>query len=347
MIKVLYFGTLDWGSTSLQRLEGLRAAGAQVYGVDQRIFAGEYLRRSPWQRLQMRLGRGPLPARISRELVREARRYRPQVVWVDSGLCVSQEALRRIKETTQAFCVHYTPDSLVSPGLGNACFIRALPEYDLCITTKAREEGRYYRQGARRVWISQKGYDPGIHRPLPLSPAEQEQFSCQVAFAGERMEARAQSLCRLVARLPVRINLYGRDWDRGRTGAVLAWFDKGWVYGEDYAKALGGAQIALGFLNREVGDTDTTRSLEIPACGAFLLAERTDRHLELFREDREAAFFSSDEELIDKVQFYLAHDTLRQRIARAGYERVQKLDLTWAAVMQRCLAAIARIARED
>ena len=44
-------------------------------------------------------------------------------------------------------------------------------------------------------------------------------------------------------------------------------------------------------------------------------------HLELFEEGEEAEYFASDEEYRDKLRFYLANHTARDRIARAGHER--------------------------
>jgi spore maturation protein CgeB len=61
--------------------------------------------------------------------------------------------------------------------------------------------------------------------------------------------------------------------------------------------------------------------MEITASGSFLLAVRSEGHQTAFEEGREAEFFASAEEAADKIRFYLAHDTARERVALAGCRR--------------------------
>jgi spore maturation protein CgeB len=89
--------------------------------------------------------------------------------------------------------------------------------------------------------------------------------------------------------------------------------------------------INLAFLARRLlsRDLQTTRSVELPACGAFMLAQRTTEHQQLFREGVEADFFSTHDELLNKCRYYLAHSEARLQIARAGLERCKRSDYSY------------------
>jgi spore maturation protein CgeB len=145
-----------------------------------------------------------------------------------------------------------------------------------------------------------------------------------VGFIGAYERERAESIL-FLAKNGVSIRVWGQGWNKKNyLSHPNIKIENMPLWGEDYAKAICSFGINLNFLRRVNRDLQTTRSIEIPACGGFMLAERTDEHLRLFDEGKEAEFFDSDEELLDKVRYYLAHEDELRLIARAGRERCLK-----------------------
>ena len=68
-----------------------------------------------------------------------------------------------------------------------------------------------------------------------------------------------------------------------------------------------------------------------------MLAERTAEHQEFFREGEEVAYFSSPQELVDKVRYYLEHGDERKRMAEAAYHRVTSGNHSYADRLQQIL----------
>ena len=87
------------------------------------------------------------------------------------------------------------------------------------------------------------------------------------------------------------------------------------VYDVEYAKVVAASKINLCFLRKANRDRETTRSVEIPACGGFMISERTNEQLEMFAEALEAEYFGAKEELLAKIRYYLIHEVERQQIA--------------------------------
>src|SRR5205823_9111217 len=106
------------------------------------------------------------------------------------------------------------------------------------------------------------------------------------------------------------LHIYGSRWESARSTELRPRIRGVPIYGSQYAKAARAARICLGIMSGKVegvtqGDETTTRSFEIPACGGFMLHERTSEILELYEEGREVACFGSAEELAFKIDHYL------------------------------------------
>jgi spore maturation protein CgeB len=176
--------------------------------------------------------------------------------------------------------------------------------------------------GCRNVVYLPFAYKPTVHFPeVPGTAAERSRFASDVVFAGGCDADRLPYLREIVDRRPdIRVTVYGGYWDRD---ARLRAHHGGTVVGRDYRLAMQGARIALNLVRRANRDGHTMRTFEIPACGGFMLAERTKEHEELFAEGREVAYFTSPAELVEKVGWYLRRQAARARIAAAGLGRIR------------------------
>jgi spore maturation protein CgeB len=203
-------------------------------------------------------------------------------------------------------------------------YLQCLPFFDLNFFYRKINCEEAIELGAKHAALLLPYFIPWQDRPLKLSETESLRFQTDVVFVGH-YEPDGRELClRALIEAGIVVKLWGGGyWTRAVLGDLydrLAPIIP--AEGEDYAKALCGAKICLCFLSKLNRDTYTRRCFEIPACGRLMLAERTDDLLKFFKEDEEACFFSSKEELVQKVQWLLENPKERDRIAAAGLRRV-------------------------
>ena len=82
------------------------------------------------------------------------------------------------------------------------------------------------------------------------------------------------------------------------------------------------------------------RALDIMACGGFLLSNIQPELTELFEDGVSLAFYGDEEEMIDKAEWYLAHDTHRIAVTKQGYDIVRK-HFTYSKVLKRMFCQVA------
>lgn len=322
--KILYVGQLWKGGTCLDRMRALQELGCSIVEFD----TTRYL--TPRSRigslLAHRLNWGPPIKELNRDLLEFTARAVPEAthIWIDKGKWVAPETLLQLRAQTGATLVHYTLDPQLAYNQSRH-FHRSIPVYDALFTTKPFEFDLYIKRGANKVFLIDQSYDSKRFFPRELSTVDLREYGSDVCFIG-RPERHYRNRLRAVLEVRANTKVWGPGWEkyakRHRWAQKCIAGDALW--GEKYPLALNATKIGLGFLSKYFGETTTTRTFEIPACGTFLLAERTEDHMKLFNEGKEAEFFGSDEELLEKINFFLAHASERKRIARAGYERCIK-----------------------
>lgn len=111
---------------------------------------------------------------------------------------------------------------------------------------------------------------------------------------------------------------YG-EWGKNKENVIFLKNPREW-----YNRYLCSCKIPLVFLSKLNRDTYTRRCFEIPAAGAFLFCPYTDDLASMFAEDEEIVFFRSKKEFVEKIEYYLTNDYVRERIASAGHDRLLK-----------------------
>ncbi len=314
-----FLGTAGVVSTSYSRMRELEQFGHSVTPVDVTeplLWGGRLVAGACW-----RLWRGPGFWVVTRAFERAAERSNPDLIWIEKGVWVARSALERASRGDSTAFVHYTPDPAFVVHRSRR-FEAALPLFDLVVTTKKYEVAEYERHGARAVLLQLPSYDRDVHRPEVPSAEESERFSSDVVFVGSYVPGRERFLAPLASG-EFRLRIWGNAWQHCRDARIRRFVEGHAIGGREYALSLSCARIGLGLLSPMCPDRSTTRSLEIPACGTFLLAERTEEHERLFREGVDAEFFGNEEELIEKTRRYLKDDGARRRIAASGRARCE------------------------
>lgn len=345
-LRILFVGPLNAGGTCHQRMRTLIGMGHQVTPLDTVPGPLAAKRLTLAWRIRHRLLGARDESRANERLLRLSPALSPQLVWIEKGLTIEAATLHALRERWPGACfVAYSADDMFNPRNQSPAWRESIPIHDLHVTTKSFNVAELKAAGAHDVLFVDKGFSPEVHRPLPVSDADRERLGGEVGFIGWPERARERSM-RFLARNGIAVRVWG-PWPRWKSSPRFRVEGRP-LWSDEYARAIAAFDINLCFLRKVNRDRHTARSIEIPACGGFMLGERTDEHLRLFREGVEADFFGSDEELLAKVRHHLAHPEERQRIAAAGLARClndgYSHERRLATIIDHCRARCSRTA---
>ncbi len=325
--RVLCIGETWQGSDARASFAALRRLGHSVQIIDDNNYVPNQWRTVPGRAVR-KLFRPILVNELRIAAINQVSALRPHCLFVFKGNWVHPSILEYCRQNAVA-AVNYYPDvSFLSHG---PYIPRGLPLYDHVFTTKSYGiEDMRQRLGVTRSSYLPLGYDPELHAPVQLTAHDREKYGCDVTFVGTWSPKKEQLLSGLKKALPrISVKIWGTQWEKSSSPGLAPSVAGFGVVGEEYVKALCGATICLGLLSEQgvgasSGDRITARTFQIPACGAFMLHERTDEARGYFEEGREAAYFSNGEELAAQVERYVTNREARDAVAAAGLQRARR-----------------------
>ncbi len=170
------------------------------------------------------------------------------------------------------------------------------------------------------LWYRVEGI-PAIYWPLASCPKVFGSINARdidISFIGNKYGYRGEIIEGLKAS-GIKIEAFGNGWDNG------------YVNAEEAANILSRSKMSLGI--GTIGHTKSMltlklRDFDVPMSGALYITHRNKELYDLFVEDEEILFYSSIDELVQKVKLYLNHEDEMVRIAENSRKRALK-DHSW------------------
>ena len=182
-----------------------------------------------------------------------------------------------------------------------------IPYLDYCVTNSPSAESKYESFGAR---VIQTVPNTGIALDVDWQDSQEEY---DVSFVGSSKFANREQFIHAIRKREIHIDVFGE----GSSGYV------------SYKRMLQIFRTSKINLNFSVGGSFGDRQIkgrifQVCMAGGFLLTENTPGINKYFVIDKEIVCFEDPKEMLEKIEYYLAHEDERRAIANAGWEKASR-----------------------
>lgn len=263
----------------------------------------------------------------------------PDIIFIVKGNLIYPSTLKKLKQrNTSAKIVSFSNDNMCLWHNKTLHYHYGLNYYDLLISINIPAYKGLRRLFEKNILFIDKSYCPKYHF-YEILPKQYD-----VIFIGSYERERYEDL-KFLASKGIQVNVFGNMWERAKyrndiKNLTIHYRD---LVGDEYRKAICSSKIVLGFLRKKNNDTQTSRTFEIPACGGFMLMERTVDHHRLFEEGTEAEYFSCNKELLRKTIYYLDNEEHRTNIAQSGRQKCVSAGYSYAERVKQMLSEIDKL----
>jgi spore maturation protein CgeB len=204
------------------------------------------------------------------------------------------------------------------------------PHFTLIATTDPFSLGKYRDIGAAPILTEWAAAAPVSEVIVPLGNNEDYQYA--VSFVGGHNAYRAWFISRL-ERAGITVDCFGAGWPRGRVGfaEMEQIFRKSRInlnisnsVNHDIRFVLGGVRNLKNYLRSpKQAEQVKARNFEIPVAGGFQLTNYVpgiERH---FLIGSEIAVYTTPEDCIDQIRYYLANEGIRTDVVARSHDRAR------------------------
>jgi hypothetical protein len=161
-----------------------------------------------------------------------------------------------------------------------------------------------------KVLHLQQGCDPETHRIEKLTAADHVLYDCDAMFAGYIGNRTGRKALFSYLGSKIILKLYGKE-------------TKNFITDSQHNKACLCSKVVLGHNSwPTIAISMSVRDYKVMGAGGFLLTERCPEIETWFKIGTECEVYSTNEEALEKINYYLKNTAQRQKIAQAGHQVV-------------------------
>lgn len=328
IMKILICGSWTKGGLDTSFAESFKRTGNEVYFFDEQKAC-----RSQFSflknRVTNRIFHHFFAIFLQKEFLKKAISEKPELILIFKGFHFSPKFLKKIKEILpDTILFNWNPDNPFNTwhhGNSSNWIRESIPFFDTYFMWGKFLGDPLLKAGAKRFEYLPCGYDVNLHYPVEINEQEKKEFGSDIAFVGSWDEERETWLNHLS---DYDLKIWGNSWQKANKKLQKKWQGRA-AMGEEFSKVCNASKININIIRKQNGSAHNMRTFEIPACRGFALSMRTEETVGFFAEDKEAAYFSTPEELKQKIDFYLKNEDKRKAIAEAGYLRLINSDYNY------------------
>lgn len=272
-------------------------------------------------------------------------RIRPDIVIVLDGLEFDASQVDLIRKAGIRTAIWFTDDPYYTDITS-----KLAPHYDDVFTLELVCVDYYRRLGCMNVHYLPLGTDPGAFRPR--NPERSQRH--EICFIGSAYWKRVEFFDQVTPYLATKdTHISGIWWERLRDYRALgSKIELGrWMAPEETAGIYNGAKIVINmhrafndetFNNNSAGVyavSPNPRTFEISGCAALQLTDIRSDLGSFYTPGYDIVTYASPQEMIEKIEYYLAHEEERQTIALRGMMRTMR-DHTYAKRVEKMLGLL-------
>lgn len=275
--------------------------------------------------------------KVNNNIIAKVLDFKPEVVFIVKGNNIYPWTLKKIKKINPNISlISWSLDDMYAWHNRSIYYTFGIKYYDLVFTSKSYNVLELEKLGAKKVCFLYQAYSKTKH--LIEKVPDYSNIKRDVLFIGYAESERFESIKFLVEN-GIEVHVFGTGWEllKKNNNYENLYIHSRDLLGAEYREFISSSKINLCFLRKINRDLHTSRSLEIPACGGFMVAERTREHEDLFNEKIESAYFSNNNELLRVVKYYLANEKERNKMTKCALRKCQSMDYSYDSMLKKIL----------